>query len=129
MAKVSVIVPTHNRADYLSAAIESVLEQTFQDFELLVVDDASTDTTAALVSSFSDSRIKFIRLDMNRGGSAARNQGILSSRCDYIAFLDDDDAWTPEKLELQVELLDRAPAEVGAVYTGYTMVDTEDDQF
>ena len=128
MPKVSVIIPTHNRANYLPAAIQSVLEQTFQDFELIVVDDASSDNTAAVVKSFTDSRISFSRLDANRGGSAARNQGILTATADYLAFLDDDDEWAPDKLARQVQILDEASKDVGAVYTGYVMIEPKESR-
>jgi len=127
MAKVSVIIPTYNRADFLHVAITSVLNQTFQDFEIIVVDDASKDRTSEVVNSFHDKRIKYFRHETNRGGSAggsaARNTGIINSNCAYIAFLDDDDEWLPEKLGMQIEVLAASPPEVGVVYTGYTVVD------
>jgi glycosyltransferase involved in cell wall biosynthesis len=123
MPKVSVIIPTHNRAHFLRDAIFSVLNQTFQDFEIIVVDDASTDDTAKVVAAFNDERIRLLRHDTNKGGSAARNTGILNSQCDYIAFLDDDDEWLPEKLAKQMDILLASPPEVGCVYTGYVMVD------
>jgi glycosyltransferase involved in cell wall biosynthesis len=126
--KVSVIIPTHSRAVYLKAAITSVLNQTFRDFELLVVDDASTDNTAEVVARFDDARIKLIRHETRKGGSGARNTGIVNSKCDYIGFLDDDDEWTPEKLNLQISLLDQAPKKVGAVYTGYAWIDRQSGQ-
>jgi glycosyltransferase involved in cell wall biosynthesis len=123
MPKVSVIIPTHNRAHFLRGAILSVLNQTFQDFEIIVVDDASTDNTSEVVAAFNDERIRFLRHDTNKGGSAARNTGILNSQCDYIAFLDDDDEWLPEKLGKQMDILLASPPDVGGVYTGYVMVD------
>jgi glycosyltransferase involved in cell wall biosynthesis len=123
MPKVSVIIPTHNRAHFLPGAILSVLNQTFQDFEIIVVDDASSDNTSEIVAAFNDERIRFFRHDTNKGGSAARNTGILNSKCDYIAFLDDDDEWLPEKLAKQMDILLASPPEVGCVYTGYVMVD------
>ncbi len=123
MARVTVIIPTHNRAEFLRSAISSVLEQSFQDFEIIVVDDASSDNTHEVVSSFDDQRIKFIRHKTRKGGSAARNTGIANSKCDYIAFLDDDDEWFPEKLARQIALLLASPPEVGCVYTGYVTVD------
>ena len=126
MAKVSVIIPTHNRAQYLPVAIKSVLNQTFQDFEIIVVDDASSDNTADVARSFTDSRIRFTRFDANRGGSAARNQGILTAKSGYLAFLDDDDEWAPDKLARQVHTLDEATEDVGAVYTGYIMVEPKE---
>lgn len=123
MPKVSVIIPTYNRAEFLSTAISSVLNQTYQDFEIIVVDDSSTDNTTELINSFSDSRIKYIRHETNKGGSAARNTGIKMSSGQYIAFLDDDDEWLPEKLEKQVELLGNSSPKVGSVYTGLLTID------
>jgi glycosyltransferase involved in cell wall biosynthesis len=123
MLKVSVIIPTFNRAQFLRLAIESVLSQTFQDFDIVVVDDESKDDTQEVVRSFGDDRIKYIRHDAARGGSAARNTGITNSDSKYIAFLDDDDEWLPEKLEMQVDLLEKSRSKVGAVYTGHLVVD------
>ena len=123
MSKVSVIIPTCDRAEYLRVAIASVLNQTFQDFELIVVDDASANNPSVLVESFHDDRIKFLRHENRRGGSAARNTGIVNSKCDYIAFLDDDDEWFPDKLARQMALLLASPPEVGCIYTGYVTVD------
>ena len=115
--KVSVIIPTYNRGNYLYSAIKSVLDQTFEDFESIVVDDASTDNTGQVVKKFDDKRIRYIRHKENKGGSAARNTGIKSSKGKFIAFLDDDDLWMPSKLEKQLDLINKNP-EIGAVYTG-----------
>ncbi len=123
MPKVSVVIPTYNRPEFLASAIASVLNQTFQDFEIIVVDDASTDETPEVVDSFKDSKIKYIRHEINKGGSAARNTGIKASSSEYIAFLDDDDEWLPEKLKKQVEILDNCPQKVGGVYTGFLKID------
>jgi glycosyltransferase involved in cell wall biosynthesis len=123
MPQVSVIIPTCNRSEFLRGAIASVLNQTYQNFEIIVVDDASTDNIFEIVAAFKDERIRFIRHDTNKGGSAARNTGILASKCDYIAFLDDDDEWLPDKLRKQMEILVASPPEVGCVYTGCLDVD------
>lgn len=123
MPKVSVVVSTHNRAELLHAAIASVLSQSFQDFEILVVDDHSQDHTAQVVQRFRDGRIKYLRHETRRGGAAARNTGIQNSAGEYIAFLDDDDEWLPEKLETQVALFESSPPEVGCIYTGYLVID------
>ncbi len=122
MPKVSVIIPTYRRPDFLGKAIESVLDQTFQDFEVIIVDDASNDNTGEVVRGFVDKRIHYVCHEVNRGGAAARNTGILKAREQYIAFLDDDDEWLPEKLQLQVTVLDQSPPEVGGIYTGYTRI-------
>jgi glycosyltransferase involved in cell wall biosynthesis len=102
---VSVIIPTHNRASMLPRAIRSVQRQTYPHLEILVIDDASTDNTPEVVKSFDDPRIHYIRHDTNRGGSASRNSGIRAATGDYIAFLDDDDEWEPEKTEEQMRAL------------------------
>src|SRR5919106_1816578 len=119
MPKVSVIIPTYNRVESLPLAIKSVLAQTFQDFEIIVVDDASHDNTPAVIARFNDERIRYIRHDTNKKISASRNTGVLNSRGSYIAFLDDDDEWLSEKLQLEVDLLDNSPLKTGAVYTGF----------
>lgn len=123
MSKVSVIIPTYNRAEFLRSAIASVLDQTFQDFEIIVVDDASKDNASEVVSSFNDQRIKYIRHGVNKGGSAARNTGIVNSNYEYIAFLDDDDEWLPEKLKMQVDLLQNCSPNIGGIYTGHSVLD------
>ena len=117
--KVSVIVPTHNRADLLPRAIDSVLAQTYGGYEIIIVDDCSSDDTPAVIAGFSDSRIRSFRHDRNRGQSAAINTGIEHARGDYVGFLDDDDEWLPRKLEGQVALLDSASPRVALVY-GWT---------
>ena len=113
---VSVVVPTHNRAPLLRRAIDSVLEQTYRNLDLIVVDDASEDDTAEVVASFDDRRVRYYRHETNRHVSATRNTGIEHSRGEYVAFLDDDDEWLPTKLEKQVRLMNAAPDDVGLVY-------------
>lgn len=102
---VSVIIPTYNRAHLIDRAIQSVSNQTYHDFEIIVVDDASTDNTEEIVKSFNDEKIIYLRHETNRGAQAARNTGIKAARGDWIAFLDSDDEWLPEKLELQSKVL------------------------
>jgi glycosyltransferase involved in cell wall biosynthesis len=123
MPKVSVVIPTYNRARFLRAAVRTVLDQTFQDFEIVIVDDASSDDTPAVVASLGDGRIKYIRHEQNRRIAGARNTGVSSSAGEYIAFLDDDDEWRPRKLEQQVQILDISAPTVGAVYTAFAQVD------
>src|SRR5262249_19547313 len=96
--------------------------QTYQDFELIVVDDASSDNTVQVVAEFTDERIKLIRHELNKGGSAARNTGIRASNSNFIAFLDDDDEWLPEKLSKQAKILLSSPPDVCGVYCGYISV-------
>jgi len=120
---VTAIIPTFNRASIVGRAIRSVLGQTFQGWELLVVDDASTDDTERVVRSFPDRRIRYIRHEQNRRVSAARNTGIRSAQGEYVSFLDDDDEWLPEKLAMEVEVFRNSDPEVGLVYTGKTVFD------
>ena len=101
MPSVTVILPTWNRAKWLETAIESVLKQTFQDFELIVVDDASTDSTAEIFNHYSG-KISTIIFEDNLGVSVARNAAISISDSEWIAFLDSDDFWHPEKLQKQI---------------------------
>jgi glycosyltransferase involved in cell wall biosynthesis len=123
MPKVSVVIPTYKRAAFLKAAIRSVLSQTFQDFEIIVVDDASDDLSEEAVRSFRDLRIRYMRHETNRGQGASRNDGIRQALGEYIGFLDDDDQWLPEKLGRQVALLDNSSPEVGLIYTGFCQID------
>jgi glycosyltransferase involved in cell wall biosynthesis len=105
---VSVIIPTYNRESFLSRAIQSVLSQTYSNWELLVVDDGSTDNTRKVVNEYikKDNRIKYFYKE-NGGQGSARNLGIKHASGEYIAFLDSDDEWLPEKLELQIDLLEK----------------------
>jgi glycosyltransferase involved in cell wall biosynthesis len=114
---VSVIIPAYNRAHSVGRAIRSVLNQTYQGFEIILVDDGSTDDTEGVVRSLNDDRIRYIRHDENKGAAAARNTGITAALGKYIAFQDSDDEWLPEKLEKQIRVLQDAPAEVGIVYS------------
>ena len=124
--KVSVIVPTHNRADLLPRAIDSVLAQTYDDYEIIIVDDCSSDGSQEVIAGFSGRRIRSFRHERNRGQSAAINTGIAHARGEYIGFLDDDDEWLPGKLEGQVELLESSPSTVGLVYGWMDRVDDSD---
>jgi glycosyltransferase involved in cell wall biosynthesis len=106
MPKVSVVIPTYNRRDFVREAMASVLAQTFRDFELLVIDDGSNDDTAAVVQEFDGVRYVF---QANRGVSAARNRGMALSNGDLLAFLDSDDLWQPRKLAHQVAFFTARP--------------------
>jgi glycosyltransferase involved in cell wall biosynthesis len=99
---VSVVIPVHNRAHLLGRAVQSVRAQTFQDLELVVVDDGSTDGSAEVVGPSDDPRIRVVRLTRKSGVSRARNTGILHARGSLVAFLDSDDEWLPDKLERQI---------------------------
>ncbi len=104
--RVSVVLPTRDRADLVGRAISSVLSQTFRDFELIVVDDGSKDRTKS-AGFVSDPRMRVVRLAISKGVSRARNAGIASARGEWVAFLDDDDEWLPRMLELQLSRIDR----------------------
>lgn len=121
---VSVVIPAFNCEDTIDKAINSVLQQTHESFELIIVDDASTDSTVKRVNSISDSRINLVHHKKNRGAAAARNTGMRQARGEYIAWLDADDEWLPEKLELQLEALEnRATENVKGSYTAYSLVE------
>ncbi|CAG1012662.1 partial Chondroitin synthase, partial [Anaerolineales bacterium] len=116
---VSIIIPTYNRANLIGETLHSVFAQTYQDFEIIVVDDGSTDNTAEVLRPLAETgRIKYIRQD-NQGASAARNRGIREADGIYIAFLDSDDLFEPTKLELQVNYYRKHP-ELGLVHSGFT---------
>jgi glycosyltransferase involved in cell wall biosynthesis len=120
MARVSVILPVHNGASTIARAIDSVFAQSFTDYEIVVVDDGSTDESASVLSGYGD-RIRVIS-QSNRGVSASRNAGMRSAAGDYIAFLDDDDEWMPEMLARCASVLDQDPNCVLA-YAGVLRVD------
>lgn len=115
MPKVSVIIPVYNCENFIEETVRSVLAQTYQDFEIIVVDDGSKDRTGEIIRNIKDSRVVYIRQE-NAGVSKARNNGIQSSKGEYIALLDHDDLWLPEKLEKQIPLLENNP-ELGMVYS------------
>jgi glycosyltransferase involved in cell wall biosynthesis len=125
MPKISVIIPTYNRSELLKEAIKSVLNQSYSDFEIIVVDDGSTDDTRAVVTSYNSSKIIYF-FQENRGRSSARNRGIKLARGEYVAFLDSDDIFMPNKLELQAGFLDENES-YGMVYSYAKNVD-EDGQ-
>ncbi len=101
--KISVIIPTYNRENLISNSIKSILNQTYKNFEVIIVDDGSTDNTKDKVYKIGDERIRYIRLDTNKGGSNARNIGIQNSVGKYVSFQDSDDYFYPDKLEKQLK--------------------------
>ena len=121
MARVSVVIPTYNRAAYISEAIQSVLDQTYSDFEMIIVDDGSTDNTREIVGSFDDSRIKYI-YQKNQRLPAARNTGTNASSGEYITFLDSDDILMENAVKKGVQILDEHP-EVAFSYTPNYSID------
>ncbi|WP_075180881.1 glycosyltransferase family 2 protein [Pantoea sp. 1.19] len=108
---VSVVIPTFNRAAVILSTLNSVLNQTWPHLEVWVVDDASTDDTAAIMATVTDPRVHFVALPANTGGTRPRNEGIARARGEYIALLDSDDSWLPEKLEKQLAFMQRQGGE------------------
>ncbi len=115
---VSVVIPTFNRSNFVSNAIDSVLKQTYKDYEIIVVDDGSTDDTAEKLSAYVN-QIRYV-YQKNQGVSAARNKGIELARGEWIALLDSDDLWLPIKLECQLRAIKRLGKEFGACFTDCT---------
>lgn len=120
---VSVIIPVFNRANLIGRSIKSVLDQTYSNLELIVVDDNSSDDTSEVIHGIKDSRLKYIRNEVNLGPSKSRNKGIEFASGELVAFQDSDDEWLPEKLEKQVELLKKCSDKTGAVYCGMEFYD------
>lgn len=115
MPKVSVVIPTCNRPELLKRAVRSVLAQTFQDFEIIVVDDGMKERAETALRQFHDPRIKYFRNETSLGGGGTRNRGIDEARGEYIAFLDDDDEWMPEKLDKQIRAFSAASPRAGFI--------------
>lgn len=117
--EVTIIIPTYNREDLILKALDSVFNQTFHDYEIFVVDDASTDSTGEVIAKLNHPKVFYFKLDQNGGQCIARNYGIRRAKGKYIAFLDSDDEWLPTKLERQLELFKNGSDRLGAVY-GYS---------
>ena len=122
MPEVSVIIPAYNSARYVTDAVDSVLAQTFKDFEVLVIDDGSTDDTESVMRRYG-SQVRYIR-QQNGGVSVARNRGIRESRGRYVAFLDADDTWYAHKLERQLAAIEKQ-ADYRVCYSAFTVVDSD----
>ena len=122
---VTIITPTFNRASFLSMAIDSVLSQTFPDFELIIIDDGSTDNSCEVIDAYQqkDDRIVYI-YQQNQGQSVARNRGLAEARGKFICFLDSDNAWVPEKLEVCLQAFERYP-EADVVYGDFIIIDAD----
>jgi len=121
-ARLSVIIPVYNRERTIGRAIQSVLGQTVQDFEIIVVDDHSTDGTRNVLDGFRDPRIRCLHNGGSQGAAAARNAGITAAGGEYLAFLDSDDEWLPNKLEAQLALLTDPRSDCGLTCTGFFLV-------
>ena len=121
---VSIIMPSYNTADYIHITIDSVLSQTYSNWELIIVDDCSTDTTDVVVRPFlSDERIKYIKNEKNSGAAVSRNRALREAKGRWIAFLDSDDLWMPEKLEKQIQFMEKNGYHFS--YTNYAEIDVE----
>lgn len=117
--RVSVIIPTYNREKLILKALDSIFKQTFQDFEILIIDDASTDHTEQVIKDLNHPKVRYFRLEKNGGQCIARNFGTRHVQGEFVAFLDSDDEWLPQKLEEQIRLFELGSERLGAVY-GYT---------
>lgn len=119
---VSIITPVYNAEEFIVQTIESVQAQTYSDWELLLIDDCSTDSSAELIRSFTDNdnRIRYVKLNKNSGAAVTRNTGLAMAKGRYIAFLDSDDIWKAQKLEKQMELIKEK--DIGFVFTSYRYI-------
>lgn len=115
---ISIILPTYNRDRLIMRAIQSILNQTYTKWELIIVDDGSTDSTQQIVQSIGDQRIAYIKNEQNMGAAASRNHGVKLAHYDYLAFQDSDDVWIVDKLEKQVDYLSKH-AELDMVYSSF----------
>lgn len=127
MPRVSVIIPSYNGEKWLARSVGSVISQTFEDFELIVIDDGSTDGTPELVARFADSdgRVKYIREENYGAPARPRNVGIKASSSEYIAFLDSDDEWVSDKLAKQVDMFSSLGSRYGIVTSNILLVDDQ----
>jgi glycosyltransferase involved in cell wall biosynthesis len=125
---VSIVIPSYNHEKYVSETIESILNQTFQDFEIIITDDGSSDKTVEKIKQFSDPRINLYIFKENEGACKALNNSINNSNGKYIAYVSSDDVWEPDKLEKQVKFLDKNPR-IAAVFTKVKVIDEESNDF
>lgn len=121
--KVSIIIRSYNRSYIIKDAIESALNQTYLDWEILIVDDGSTDNTGEIVAQYTNEKVRYIRHELNRGVGAACNTGIAAAKGEFIAFLDSDDFWKTDYLERQLNFFTQHP-EIGAVFSDVEVVGT-----
>ena len=120
---VSIIMPSYNTAPYIRETIQSVLDQTYQNWELIIVDDCSTDNTDEVVASIQDDRIRYLKNEKNSGAAVSRNRALREAKGRWIAFLDSDDLWMPEKLEKQISFMKDHGYTLS--YTEYEKIDEE----
>jgi len=126
MAEISVIIPTYNRVNFLSEAIKSILNQIYQDFEIIIIDDGSTDDTENVVAKINDKRIEYIKHQKNKGVAVALNTGIIASKGKYIFFLGDDDLTVPSTLEKLIQKIKQSDLKnLGGVYCWSLVINDE----
>lgn len=122
---VSIIMPSWNTEKFIGKSIQSVINQTYQNWELLIVDDCSTDKTDEIVASFNDERIRYFKNEKNSGAALTRNRAMREAQGEWIAFLDSDDLWMPEKLEKQIQFMTSNGSVLS--YTEYEKIDEDDN--
>lgn len=120
---VSVIMPSWNTSNFIAESIQSVIDQTYENWELIIVDDCSTDNTDEVVARFTDKRIRYFKNEKNSGAALSRNRGLREARGEWIAFLDSDDLWSPKKLEYQISFMNEHGYTLS--YTEYEKIDEE----
>ncbi len=120
---VSVIMPSWNTSNFIAESIQSVIDQTYENWELIIVDDCSTDNTDDVVAKFTDKRIRYFKNEKNSGAALSRNRALREARGEWIAFLDSDDLWNPDKLEHQISFMNEHGYTLS--YTEYEKIDEE----
>lgn len=126
--KVSVVIPTFNRPQHLDKLLQSLCQQDFKDFEVIIIDDASSDSNLEVINKYSKLlTLSYTRLEIGRGAPHCRNLGISKAQSELIALVDDDDYWAPRKLKLQVERMDACGPDVGLCYTWTNVVDENEN--
>ena len=118
---VSIIMPSYNTGKFIAESIDCVLAQTYENWELIIVDDCSTDDTDAIVAGYTDARIRYLKNEKNSGAAVSRNRALREAKGRWIAFLDSDDLWSPEKLEKQIAFMEEN--KYGFSYTNYSLID------
>lgn len=120
---VSIIMPSYNTERFIADSIQSVLNQTYQNWELIIVDDCSTDNTDSVVATISDNRVKYLKNEKNSGAAVSRNRALREAKGKWIAFLDSDDLWMPNKLEKQIKFMEENAYHFS--YTNYEEIDED----
>jgi glycosyltransferase involved in cell wall biosynthesis len=118
---VSIIMPSYNTGKFIAESIDCVLAQTYENWELIIVDDCSSDDTDAVVARYDDARIRYLKNEKNSGAAVSRNRALREAKGRWIAFLDSDDLWLPEKLEKQIDFMEKN--QCGFSYTNYSLID------